>query len=103
MPVNPDLENKEAWYPPGHGDFYEAFYNSSLLTKFLEEGKQYVFVSNIDNLGANVDLSILAFACLPWIPFCVCSWRLLFHKVCFCLSKFSAWPFSNVDTCTSFL
>jgi UDP-N-acetylglucosamine pyrophosphorylase len=25
------------WYPPGHGDFYESFYNSGLLKKFIDE------------------------------------------------------------------
>ena len=28
----------EAWYPPGHGDFYQAFANSGLLTEFVSEG-----------------------------------------------------------------
>ncbi|KAF4516819.1 hypothetical protein B566_EDAN006213 [Ephemera danica] len=49
----------EAWYPPGHGDFYESLYNSGLLKKFIAEGRQYCFISNIDNLGATVDLNIL--------------------------------------------
>ncbi|XP_065176320.1 UTP--glucose-1-phosphate uridylyltransferase-like [Sycon ciliatum] len=61
MPMDTNLDSKEAWYPPGHGDFYEAFYNSSYLTKFIEQGKEFVFVSNIDNLGANVDINILSF------------------------------------------
>uniref|UniRef100_A0A8B9JL46 UTP--glucose-1-phosphate uridylyltransferase n=1 Tax=Astyanax mexicanus TaxID=7994 RepID=A0A8B9JL46_ASTMX len=52
-------ENSEAWYPPGHGDIYASFYNSGLLEKLLSEGKEYIFVSNIDNLGATVDLHIL--------------------------------------------
>ena len=38
---------------------YQAFYNSGLLDKFIEEGKEYVFCSNIDNLGATIDLCIL--------------------------------------------
>ena len=49
----------EGWYPPGHGDLYECFAKSGLLDKFLEEGREFMFVSNIDNLGATVDLSIL--------------------------------------------
>jgi len=49
------------WYPPGHGDFYEAFNNSGLLEEFRKQGKEYVFISNIDNLGATVDLNILNF------------------------------------------
>ena len=48
-----------SWYPPGHGDVYESLYNSGLLEKFVKAGKEYVFISNIDNLGATVDLSIL--------------------------------------------
>jgi UTP--glucose-1-phosphate uridylyltransferase len=51
----------EAWYPPGHGDVYESFYNSGLLTQFVDQGKEFVFVSNIDNLGATVDINILSF------------------------------------------
>lgn len=52
-------ENAEAWYPPGHGDIYASFANSGLLDQLIAEGKEYVFVSNIDNLGATVDLFIL--------------------------------------------
>ncbi|KAM8772129.1 UTP--glucose-1-phosphate uridylyltransferase-like isoform 1-T1 [Acanthopagrus schlegelii] len=52
-------ENAEAWYPPGHGDVYASFFNSGLLDKLIAEGKEYIFVSNIDNLGATVDLFIL--------------------------------------------
>ena len=50
---------KEGWYPPGHGDLYQSFYNSELIDRLIEEGKEYVFVSNVDNLGATVDVSIL--------------------------------------------
>lgn len=49
-----------SWYPPGHGDVYESFYNSGLLKELIDQGKKYVFISNIDNLGATVDLSIFA-------------------------------------------
>lgn len=52
-------ENAEAWYPPGHGDIYASFSNCGLLDKLIAEGKEYIFVSNIDNLGATVDLFIL--------------------------------------------
>ncbi|XP_032221634.1 UTP--glucose-1-phosphate uridylyltransferase isoform X2 [Nematostella vectensis] len=52
-------KNPNSWYPPGHGDIYESFYNSGLLQKFIDEGKEYMFVANIDNLGATVDLHIL--------------------------------------------
>ncbi|XP_046900114.1 UTP--glucose-1-phosphate uridylyltransferase-like isoform X1 [Hypomesus transpacificus] len=63
LPIAKDMsmtgENSEAWYPPGHGDIYASFYNSGLLDKLIAEGKEYIFVSNIDNLGATVDLFIL--------------------------------------------
>jgi UTP--glucose-1-phosphate uridylyltransferase len=49
----------EAWYPPGHGDFYESFQKSGLLKQFINEGREYLFLSNIDNLGATIDLGIL--------------------------------------------
>lgn len=50
---------QEAWYPPGHGNFYEAIYNAGLVDEFLKDGRKYLFLSNIDNLGAIVDLNIL--------------------------------------------
>jgi len=67
MPIVKDLQSNdlEEWYPPGHGNFYEAFYNSALLEKFQNEGKQFCFVSNIDNMGATVDLNILNFVANP--------------------------------------
>jgi len=53
-------DDMEAWYPPGHGDFYQAFSNSGLLDEYVDQGKKYCFISNIDNLGATVDLNILS-------------------------------------------
>ena len=46
-------------FTPGHGDFYQSFFNSGLLEEYIKAGKKYCFVSNIDNLGATVDLNIL--------------------------------------------
>jgi UTP--glucose-1-phosphate uridylyltransferase len=48
-----------SWYPPGHGDVYQSLVNSGYLEQFLNNGKKYIFISNVDNLGATVDLSIL--------------------------------------------
>lgn len=47
-------------YPPGHGDVFASLYNTGLLDELLAAGKEYLFVSNIDNLGATVDTTILA-------------------------------------------
>jgi len=51
---------KDGWYPPGHGDFYGALYDSGLIEEFKKQGKEIIFLSNIDNLGATVDMNILA-------------------------------------------
>ncbi|XP_006813716.1 UTP--glucose-1-phosphate uridylyltransferase-like [Saccoglossus kowalevskii] len=58
-------DDLEAWYPPGHGDIYESFNNSGLLDAFIRQGKEFVFISNIDNLGATVDNKILNFLVNP--------------------------------------
>jgi len=58
-------ESGEGWYPPGHGDVYNSLYNSKLLEKFINDGKKYIFISNIDNMGATVDLNILNFLLNP--------------------------------------
>jgi len=47
------------WYPPGHGDLFESLYNSGLLDQLIDMGKEYLFVANVDNLGAIVDMTIL--------------------------------------------
>ncbi|XP_063901146.1 UTP--glucose-1-phosphate uridylyltransferase-like isoform X2 [Zophobas morio] len=58
LPCASDYEEDDSeWYPPGHGDIYFALKYSGLLDSFLKE--EYIFISNIDNLGATVDLKIL--------------------------------------------
>lgn len=47
------------WYPPGHGDVFESLQNSGILDDLISRGVEYVFLSNVDNLGAVVDLRIL--------------------------------------------
>ena len=64
-PENPELE----WCPPGHGDIYTALVTSGTLDALLAEGIEYVFVSNADNLGAVIDLSILGYLVENEIPF----------------------------------
>ncbi|OQS00625.1 UTP-glucose-1-phosphate uridylyltransferase [Achlya hypogyna] len=46
-------------YPPGHGDVYNALFESGLLENLINQGKEYIFISNVDNLGATVNLDIL--------------------------------------------
>ncbi|KAA8499890.1 UTP--glucose-1-phosphate uridylyltransferase [Porphyridium purpureum] len=59
--VRTDSREGEGWYPPGHGDVYRSLQNSGVLDSLLEQGREYLFLSNIDNLGATVDLSILRY------------------------------------------
>lgn len=42
----------DKWYPPGHGDLYASLVHSGVLDRLLAQGKEYLFVSNSDNLGA---------------------------------------------------
>ncbi|KAJ7594419.1 UTP-glucose-1-phosphate uridylyltransferase [Mycena floridula] len=52
-------DEKKSWYPPGHGDLYNALFHSGVLNQLLADGKEYLFASNSDNLGAVVDERIL--------------------------------------------
>ena len=38
---------------------HQAFSESGLLDWFLAQGKEFCFISNMDNIGATVDLDIL--------------------------------------------
>lgn len=58
-----------AWNPPGHGDFYTALVTSKMLTRLLEAGIRYVFISNSDNLGAVFDASLLGYMVSEKLPF----------------------------------
>lgn len=46
------------WNPPGHGDVYPALWGSGILDELIDEGYEYAFISNGDNLGAVVDEQI---------------------------------------------
>nr|PZN21322.1 MAG: UTP--glucose-1-phosphate uridylyltransferase [Chloroflexota bacterium] len=64
-PADPDLE----WYPPGHGEVYLVLRISGVLDKLLEQGFEYLFISNADNLGATLDPAILGYMERHNIPF----------------------------------
>ena len=70
MPISlSPYADKNYWYPPGHGDFFRAILKCGLLDKLIDSGKEYLFVSNIDNLGATVDSKILAYLLQSKIDF----------------------------------
>lgn len=64
-PADPALE----WVPPGHGDVYGALRRSGKLAELLEQGFEYVMISNSDNLGATVDPRIAAYLTKQRAPF----------------------------------
>jgi UTP--glucose-1-phosphate uridylyltransferase len=43
----------------GHGDLPDALRRSGLLSKFRANGGKYVWIANLDNLGASIDSAIL--------------------------------------------
>lgn len=60
LPVPLSYEDDlETWYPPGHGDLFESLVQSGELDNLLAQGREILFVSNGDNLGATVDTKIL--------------------------------------------
>lgn len=65
FPANPELE----WCPPGHGDIYPALVGSGWLDKLLAAGVKYAFVSNSDNLGAQLDTRFLRWFAESSAPF----------------------------------
>ena len=64
-PQKPVLE----WNPPGHGDVYTALLTSGMLQLLLDNGVQYAFISNSDNLGARLDEALLGYFAHHGFPF----------------------------------
>jgi UTP--glucose-1-phosphate uridylyltransferase len=56
-----DDKGEVSLHAPGHGDLPDALVRSGLLGNFVERGGRYVTVTNIDNLGASLDPTIIGF------------------------------------------
>ena len=67
--LNPKRLGIDAWYPPGHGDLYSCLLKNGYLDRLVKEGREYLFVSNADNLSAGIDLKILNYIVNKDIPF----------------------------------
>jgi UTP--glucose-1-phosphate uridylyltransferase len=52
-------DGEVSYAAPGHGDFPTAFQASGALSAFQAGGGRYLLFSNVDNLGATVDLAIV--------------------------------------------
>ena len=68
-PVVWEKDRELEWCPPGHGDLYAVLAGGGTLERLLAEGLRYVFVSNSDNLGATLDLSLLTWFAQTGAPF----------------------------------
>jgi len=69
LPLDEKVFGVEAWYPPGHGDIYGCLSKLGWLDRLLDQGKEILFVSNADNLGATADTKILCHMLANDIPF----------------------------------
>lgn len=57
-----ELEGEAQFYPPGHGFVYECLKSSGTMDQLIQQGIEWVFISNSDNLGAVLDPKICHFA-----------------------------------------
>ncbi len=62
-------DSKKNWNPPGHGDIYMSLAITKILDRLLDNGIEYAFMSNSDNLGAIVDEKILNYFAKENFPF----------------------------------
>jgi UTP--glucose-1-phosphate uridylyltransferase len=56
-----DSHGNPSTYAPGHGDLPDALIRSGYLDDHLKSGGEYVWIANIDNLGATLDETLLGF------------------------------------------
>lgn len=51
------------FYPPGHGNVFASLDACGLLDELIAQGRDIIFVSNIDNTAACVDVQIASVIC----------------------------------------
>ncbi len=69
QPFHSQVSETLNWYPPGHGDVFDVLYFSGTLSRLLDRGIRYLFLSNSDNLGATLDCAILGYMIHHQLPF----------------------------------
>ena len=52
-------DGRPSTYATGHGDAVDALRRSGLLARFVASGGRYLWIANLDNLGASIDPAIL--------------------------------------------
>lgn len=55
-----DAAGEVSTYATGHGDLVDALRRSTLLERFIASGGHWVWIANLDNLGATIDPVVLA-------------------------------------------
>ena len=70
-PLSEDEYGEEACYPPGHGDLFFCLEEQGIWDSLVSEGRDILFVSNADNLGALPDAKILNHIVENNIPFLI--------------------------------
>ena len=68
-PVDWPADRSLEWCPAGHGDVYVSLAESGMLAALRDEGVDWAFISNADNLGATADARIPAWAEAQGAPF----------------------------------
>jgi UTP--glucose-1-phosphate uridylyltransferase len=54
-----DAKGEPSTHATGHGDLVDALRRSKLLDGFIAGGGKYVWITNVDNLGATMDTALL--------------------------------------------
>jgi len=54
-----DSQGQPSLYAPGHGDIFTALASSAPIKEFKARGGKYLLVSNVDNLGATADPTVI--------------------------------------------
>ena len=63
-----DEAGRPSLYAPGHGDLFEALRRSGVLTALCESAVRVVTISNVDNLGARVEPTVVGMHLLSGRP-----------------------------------
>jgi UTP--glucose-1-phosphate uridylyltransferase len=63
-----DDSGKPSLYAPGHGDLFQALRRACVLAALRERGVRVVTVSNVDNLGARVEPTVVGMHLLSGRP-----------------------------------
>jgi len=63
-----DDAGRPSLYAPGHGDLFQALRRSGVLAALRERGVRIAMVSNVDNLGARVEPSVIGMHLLSERP-----------------------------------